>query len=184
MRSAGTLSPGEGHGDQKQRHRHPDPEQCAHKNIPPPPAKKAAHADRCNLERAPGKEVAGVAEGAEERDAVPPVGHGVEHTVGSRRHEKTGYQQPPLLRESLHSGERCDRDQNSNKKSEQGGMRETAVAQGGAVPHSEKESDHVNVRQERADNRQDPEARGHALREYQLPGGKGDKTMGEGGGHD
>jgi len=115
MRSTRTLSPGKGHDDQKQRHRHPDPEQFAHENIPPHRLKSRAHR-WARLERTPGKEVADVAEGAEERDAIPPVGHGVENTVGGRRHEKAGDQKPPLLREPPDSRERGYRDQNSNEK--------------------------------------------------------------------
>ena len=183
MRSTRTLSPGKGYDDQKQRHRHPDPEQFAHENIPPPPAEKAAHTDGRDLERTPGKEVADVAEGAEERDAVPPVGHGVENTVGGRRHEKAGDQKPPLLREPPDSRERGYRDQNSNEKGEQEGMRKTAVAQSGAVTHPEKEADYVNVRQERADGQQDPETHRHPLRDDQRPGGKSDESMSECRGH-
>jgi len=74
-----------------------------------------------------------------------------------------------MLREPADCGERGDRDQDGNEKGEQEGMRKTAVAERVIVPHAEKESDHVEIRQERADYRQDPEAHGHPLRKNNFP---------------
>jgi len=171
------------HDDEEHQCWHPYPQELAHDNIPSPTAEEAVDPDGRDHERPPGKKIACVVEGREERNAVSAGGHGIEQAVGGRDREEVSGQRPPLAGKSRNRPERQQDHQQADNEREGQRVEESPVAEHMAVGNAKTKDNDIEVREQRAEQAQRQKSQRHPPRRNGIAEGGSDKYMGERRGH-
>lgn len=142
-------------------HRQPDPEDLGNEDVEARTAEEPRNAHGRGIDRPPGHVIARIVERDEETHAHSLVGHGVEEPVGRGNGKEKSGQAPPLSGEAGRVPVRELNDEDAHDQRKREGMKETAMTEHAAVLDAEVITDNIDVRNYRADAREDPEFYGH-----------------------